>query len=166
MEVLDRGTAWLDAGTFDCLADATAFIRTVEARQGRKIGAPEEIAWRNGWLDDEHFDSALSHSSSPAMARTSCRSSADRPPVAVERATTIAEGPARPPVLDEHFHDELSPSTPQTAHRSRLVSDLTRRRGGSSRSWRSRRLRSAEPDEPSRGGETKRRPRPEVAVVD
>ena len=66
VEVLARGTAWLDTGTFDSLNDAGNFIRTVENRQGMKIGSPEEIAWRSGFLtDDELRDRADRVAKSP-----------------------------------------------------------------------------------------------------
>ena len=57
VEVLPRGTAWLDTGTFDSLADASNFIRTVQKRQGLYIGCPEEIAWRAGWLSNDDLHS-------------------------------------------------------------------------------------------------------------
>ncbi len=53
VEVLPRGTAWLDTGTFDQMTDAADYVRTMERRTGMKIGAPEEIAWRQGWLTDD-----------------------------------------------------------------------------------------------------------------
>jgi len=50
--VLERGTAWLDTGTFRSLQDAGEFVRVMEDRTGTKVGCVEEIAWRNGWIDD------------------------------------------------------------------------------------------------------------------
>lgn len=54
--ILDRGTAWLDTGTFDSLIEAGEFIEVIEKRQGLKVGCIEEIAWRNGWIDDSQME--------------------------------------------------------------------------------------------------------------
>jgi glucose-1-phosphate thymidylyltransferase len=58
--VLDRGTAWLDTGTFDSLIEAGEFIHVIEKRQGLKIGCIEEVAYRNGWIDDGEMEALAS----------------------------------------------------------------------------------------------------------
>jgi glucose-1-phosphate thymidylyltransferase len=55
VEVLPRGTAWLDTGTFDQMTDAAEYVRTMERRTGLKVGVPEEIAWRQGYLTDDEL---------------------------------------------------------------------------------------------------------------
>ena len=55
VKLMSRGTAWFDTGNFDSLHDASSYVRTIQDRQGLKIGCPEEIAWRMGWINDDQL---------------------------------------------------------------------------------------------------------------
>ena len=70
--VLDRGTAWLDTGTFTSLMQAAEFVRVIEERQGMKIGCIEEAAWRAGFIDDEQLRALAEPLASRAGTATTC----------------------------------------------------------------------------------------------
>ncbi len=56
VEIMGRGMTWLDTGTFDSLHEAGTYIQLLERRQGLKVGCPEEIAWRKGWIKGEELE--------------------------------------------------------------------------------------------------------------
>jgi glucose-1-phosphate thymidylyltransferase len=88
VSVLDRGTAWLDTGTFEDLVAASEFVRVIETRQGYKIGCIEEVAWRQGWIDDDEL---------AALAEPLQKSGyGDYLLTLLGRANTVSDGRRRP----------------------------------------------------------------------
>ena len=55
VELMGKSMAWLDAGTVDSLHEASSYIKTLEQRQGQKIGLPEEVAWKKGWINSDQL---------------------------------------------------------------------------------------------------------------
>ena len=73
MELMGRGMAWLDTGTFDSPQEAGGYIRTLEQRQGLKVACPEEVAWRMGWIVLISCRSLRNHYAKAGMAITCAR---------------------------------------------------------------------------------------------
>jgi len=69
VEVLSRGAAWLDMGTHESLHAAASFIQTIETRQGLKVGSPDEVAWRMGWIGDDDLRALALRLSANAYGR-------------------------------------------------------------------------------------------------
>jgi len=79
VEVLGRGTAWLDTGTHDSLLEAAQFVHVIEHRQGLKIACPEEIAWAKGWIDGPRLEASIARLGKSAYGRYLQRLLAESP---------------------------------------------------------------------------------------
>lgn len=81
VELLGRGTAWLDTGTHDSLLEAAQFVHVIEHRQGLKVSCPEEIAWRHGWIDRSRLEAAVKKHGKSSYADYLRRLLSERPKV-------------------------------------------------------------------------------------